>query len=94
MDGGGVASGVVPGRRLPAYVALEILDQVLAALSVGFLILTLISAASGEPPHPWIWFVLAAMGFTLMGLSMRTRGRCGFAWREELWESPKAAEPP
>ena len=39
----------MPGRRLPAYVALEILDQILAAVSVGFLVVTAISISFGEP---------------------------------------------
>jgi hypothetical protein len=75
----------MPGRRLPAFVASEILDQLLATLSVGFLIVSLISLASGEPPLPWLWLLLAAVGFILIGLNMRVRRRWGYAWREELW---------
>jgi hypothetical protein len=84
----------MPGHRLPAFVAWEILDQLLAALSVGFLIVSLISLASGEPPLPWLWLLLAAVGFILVGLNMRVRRKWGYTWREELWESPEGTEPP
>jgi hypothetical protein len=84
----------MPGRRLPAYVVMEILEQFLAAVSVGFLVVSAVSLASGSPPYPLLWIFSAAVGFALLGLNMRLRRKLGGAWREELLAGPEGAKPP
>ena len=83
----------MPGRRLPAYVALEILDQLLAAVSVGFFVVSVISIAPGMPAYPPIWLLSTIMGFTLLAFSMRQRRKLGDTWRDELLAGPEGAKP-
>jgi len=82
----------MPGRRLPAYVALEILDQILAAVSVGFLVVTAISISFGKPAFPLIWLLATAGGTLLLGFTTSFRSRRGDAWRDELLTGPEGAE--
>lgn len=83
----------MPGRRLPAYVAMEILDQLLAAGSVGLFVVSAISLSSGEPAFPLLWILFSAVGFTLLGFAMRLRTKLGDAWRDELLSGPEGAKP-
>ncbi|MEK7952712.1 hypothetical protein [Luteolibacter soli] len=83
----------MPGHRLPAYVAMEILDQLLAAVSVGFFVLSMISLFTGEPAFPLLWILFSVSGFVLLGFSMRLRTKLANGWRDELLAGPEGAKP-
>jgi hypothetical protein len=83
----------MPGRRLAAYVAMEILDLLLVSISVGLFIVFAISLASGRPAFPWLWLSSSAAGLALTGLAVRVRKKFGKAWRDELLSGPEGANP-
>ena len=82
----------MPGHRLPAYVAMEILDQLLAAASVGFLAISAISISFRAPAFPLLWVLATAAGSALLGFTSSWRGRRGDAWRDELLTEQEGAK--
>ena len=83
----------MPGHRVPTYVAMEILDQMIATLSIALFFVMVTSLGSGTPPNPLLWVTGAILGFAALGLTMRMRRRRGNAWRDELLSGPEGAKP-
>lgn len=83
----------MPSRRLPAYVAMEILDQLLAAASVGFLAISAISLSFRAPAFPLLWVLATAAGSALLGFTSSWRVQRGDTWRHELLTGQEGAKP-
>lgn len=81
----------MPARRLPAYIGLELLEQLLGTGLVGLLVTAILAAGSDQQTNFGIWALVACLVAGALAFCISRRRACGSRWRKE---SPDAAPLP
>ena len=84
----GIRRFQMPARRLPAYIGMELLEQLLFSALIGIFVTAFVLAGANGWLHFGIWSFATCLVGASLAFCISRRKACGSKWRQDSPEAP------